>query len=101
MKMRREQAGRRPVVVVSIEAINQLPLVVIVVPGTDGANVHRDFRTNVRVPASESGLPSETVFLCFQVRAVDPRRFPSRPAGQLAPAALAQMEDALRYCIGL
>ncbi len=97
----REQAGRRPVVVVSIGPINQLPLVVIVVPGTDGSNVHRDYPTNVRVPVSDSGLPTETVFLCFQVRALDPRRFSARPAGQLSPAALMQVEDALRYCMGL
>jgi mRNA interferase MazF len=97
----REQAGRRPVVVVSIEAVNRLPLVVIVVPGTDGINVRRDFPTNVRVPASESGLPTDTVFLCFQVRALDPGRFPARPAGQLAPTALTQVEDALRYSMGL
>jgi mRNA interferase MazF len=97
----REQAGRRPVVVVSIEAVNRLPLVVIVVPGTDGSNIRRDHPTNVRVPASESGRPAETVFLCFQVRAVDPRRFPARPTGQLTPAALTQVEEALRYCLGL
>jgi len=46
----REQAGTRPVLVLSIDAINQLPLVVTVV-GTKGANVTRDYPTNVRVPA--------------------------------------------------
>ena len=38
----REQNGRRPVLVVSIDAINSAPLVVTVVPGTEGANVRRD-----------------------------------------------------------
>jgi len=36
----REQAGRRPVLVLSIEAINRLPLVVTVVVGTKGENIH-------------------------------------------------------------
>lgn len=59
----REQMGTRPVLVLSIDAINQLPLVVTVVVGTKGANLTRDYPTNVRVPPAESGLPLETVFL--------------------------------------
>jgi len=34
----REQSGKRPVLVLSIDAINKLPLVVTVVIGTKGAN---------------------------------------------------------------
>ena len=34
----REQAGQRPVLVLSIDAINRLPLVVTVVVGTKGTN---------------------------------------------------------------
>jgi mRNA interferase MazF len=97
----REQAGRRPVLVLSIDAINQAPLVVTVVPGTDGANIRRDFRTNVRVAAAESGLPMETVFLCFQVRALDHSRFPAQPAGHLPPSRMQDVEDVVRYCLGL
>ena len=66
----REQAGSRPVLVLSIDAINRLPLVVTVVVGTKGANVTRDYPTNVRVSPQESGLPMETVFLCFQIRSI-------------------------------
>jgi mRNA interferase MazF len=62
----REQAGVRPVLVLSIDEINRLPLVVTVVVGTKGENISRDYRSNVRVPPHESGLPMETVFLCFQ-----------------------------------
>lgn len=40
----REQAGTRPVLVLSIDAINQLPLVVTVVVGTKGANLSRDYQ---------------------------------------------------------
>lgn len=69
----REQAGQRPVLVLSVNAINRLPLVVTVVVGMKGANISRDYPTNVRVPAAESGLPMETVFLCFQIRSLDPK----------------------------
>lgn len=97
----REQAGRRPVLVLSSDAINRSPLVVTVVPGTDGANIPREYPTNVRILASESGLPTETVFLCFQLRALDPSRFPAQAAGRLPLARMQDIEDAIRYCLGL
>jgi mRNA interferase MazF len=97
----REQAGHRPVLVLSIDAINQLPLVVTVVVGTKGANISRDYPTNVRISAAESGLAMETVFLCFQVRSLDPKRFPDKPAGRVSGETLRQVEEAVRYCLGL
>ncbi len=97
----REQAGQRPVLVVSIDAINQLPLVITVVVGTRGTNITRDYPTNVRVAAAESGLPMETVFLCFQIRSLDARRFPAAPAGKVNGHVLEQIEQAVRYCLGL
>ena len=63
----REQAGNRPVLVLSRDAINRLPLVVTVVVGTKGQNIARDYPTKVRVSSAESGLPIETAFLCFQL----------------------------------
>src|ERR671939_551776 len=84
----REQAGNRPVLVLSIDAINRLPLVVTAVVGTKGENITRDYLTNVRVSTAESGLPMETVFLCFQIRSLDPKRFPAKAAGRLSDAAM-------------
>lgn len=97
----REQAGTRPVLVLSIDAINRMPLVVTVVVGTKGANLARDYPTNVRVPPAESGLPTETVFMCFQLRSLDSSRFLGTPAGRLADAYLVRVDDAVRYCLGL
>jgi len=97
----REQAGQRPVLVLSIDAINRLPLVITVVVGTKGENVTRDYPTNVRLSPAESGLPMETVFLCFQVRSLDPTRFSGPPAGHVPEAAMRRIEEAVRYCLGL
>ena len=97
----REQAGQRPVLVLSINTINKLPLVVTVVVGTKGENISRDYPTNVRVSASDSGLPMETVFLCFQIRSLDAKRFPNNPAGRLPGVTLKKVEEAVRYCLGL
>lgn len=97
----REQAGQRPVLVLSIDAINRLPLVVTVVVGSKGANIARDYPTNVRVAAADSGLPLETVFLCFQLRSLDVSRFPSAPSGKVSGPVLERVEEAVRYCLGL
>jgi mRNA interferase MazF len=97
----REQAGQRPVVVLSIDEINKLPLVVTVVVGTKGENITRDYPTNVRVSPAESGLTIETVFLCFQMRSLDPTRFPEKPSGKPSDDALEKVEIAVAYCLGL
>lgn len=97
----REQAGSRPVLVLSIDPINKLPLVVTVVVGTKGENVSRDYPTNNRISPAESGLSRKTVFLCFQVRSLDPNRFPNSKAGELSNAKMTAIEDAVRYCLGL
>jgi mRNA interferase MazF len=97
----REQAGQRPALVLSIDAINRLPLVITVVIGTKGENMPRDHPTNVRVSSADSGLPMETVFLCFQLRSLDASRFPHSPAGAVGGKILEQIEDTIRYCLGL
>ncbi len=103
----REQQGMRPVLVVSADAINRPPLVVTVVAATDAANLLCDYPTNVRVPARESGLPNDTVFLCFQLRALDPTPFQEprtghvAPVGQLPAARMAEVDTALRAVLGL
>jgi mRNA interferase MazF len=103
----REQAGRRPVLVVSADAINRQPLVVAVVVGTDAKNVPRDYPINVRITTKESGLSIDTVFLCFQLRSLDPARFydpkTHRPnlAGTVPEARMAEIDKALRLVLGL
>lgn len=101
----REQAGYRPVLVVSSDAINLQPLVVTVVVGTDARNVPRDYPTNVRVAAKETGLPMDTVFLCFQVRSIDHSRFfhlethlPNL-AGQMPIQRMADIDQAIKLVL--
>jgi mRNA interferase MazF len=103
----REQAGYRPVLVVSVDAINREPLVITVVVGTSAKNIPRDYPTNVRVTAKETGLPTDTVFLCFQIRSLDPARFldskthRSSPVGTMPPLHMNEVENALRLVLGL
>jgi mRNA interferase MazF len=100
----REQAGKRPVLVVSSDIVNAQPLVVTVVEGTDSKNVSRDYPTNIRVTAAESGLAKDTVFLCFQVRSIDHARFRgslARRVGVLPLARMVEVEGALRRVLVL
>jgi mRNA interferase MazF len=97
----REQAGIRPVLVISVDAINRLPLVITVIVGTKGENVTRDYPINVRISAAESGLPMETVFLCFQLRSLDPSRLGGSAVGQLPGGVMEKVENAVRHCLGL
>lgn len=103
----REQAGYRPVLVVSVGAINRQRLVVTVVVGTDAKNVSRDYPTNIRVTAGETGLPRDTVFLCFEIRSLDPSRFfdptTKRPllAGTVPEKRMEEVNEALKLVLGL
>lgn len=102
----REQRGRRPVLVVSVDAINSQPLVVAVVVGTASRNVPRDYPVNVRFSAAVTGLPEDTVFLCFQIRSLDPARFLdddgiARPAGLVPQQEMTAVDQALRAVLGI
>ena len=103
----REQSGRRPVLVVSSDAINRQPLVITVVVGTDARNVLRDYPTNVRVSAKETGLARDSVFLCFQIRSLDASRFfdckTGRPnlMGAMPPERMREVESALKLVLKL
>ena len=103
----REQSGRRPVVIVSANAINRQPLVVVAVPGTGAERLTEDFPSNVRTTAAETGLTKDTVFLCFHARAIDVARLSDpqsgslRRLGSLPPARMAEVDAALRRVLAL
>jgi mRNA interferase MazF len=103
----REQAGTRPVLIVSDDVINSKPLVVTVVVGSSGDRWPGDYPTNVRVSAAESGLPKETVFLCFQFRSLDHSRFQDASgrtvarAGRLSLERMAVVDRAIKLALCL
>jgi len=103
----REQAGRRPVLVVSADAINRQPLIVTVVVGTKAKNIPHDYPTNVRAKARETGLSQDTVFLCFQMRSLDQARFldpatgQTAPAGMMPPGRMAEVDNAIKLVLAL
>lgn len=76
-------------------------------PRPDAKNEPRDYPTNVRMTVKETGLPRDTVFLCFQGRSLDPARFfdlkTHRPnlAGSVPWARMTEVETALRVVLSM
>jgi mRNA interferase MazF len=95
----REQAGKRPVAVISNDWVKSKPLVVVVIPGTRGSKIKPNCPGNVRVPAGEANLPEETVFLTFQIRALDHSRFRDQPIGHLSQSYLELLDKTLLWAV--
>ena len=70
-----EQAGKRPVLVISRERINQLLPVVNVIPLTSRKSASRTIYPNeVLLPASIAGVKVDSIALCYQIRTLDKSR---------------------------
>ena len=94
---RSEQAGTRPVLVVSREVINQKLPIVAVLPLTRARAGRRVYSTEVLVPAGTAGLPSDSIVMCHQVRTLSTRRLGERCGG----LGEAELRDAVRRSLAL
>ncbi len=95
-----EQAGSRPVVIVSREAINRSSPVVIVVPCTSWTPERRLYPSQVLISEPEGGLTVKTVALCEQVRAITKDRLTDRWGG-LGRVTMERVDRALLIAMDL
>jgi mRNA interferase MazF len=97
-----EQAGKRPVLVISRERINQLLPVVNVIPLTSRKSVSRIIYPNeVLLPAGAAGLKEDSIALCYQVRTLDKSRL-EQELGQLADVRVRQqILEAIQFQVEL
>lgn len=95
-----EQAGTRPVVIVSRDAINRNSPVVIVVPLTGRENKNRILPSHVEIRAGEGGADKDSVALCEQVRAISVARL-QKNIGHLPNDKIAKMNAALKIALDL
>jgi mRNA interferase MazF len=95
-----EQAGLRPVVIVSRDAINRASPVVIVVPCTSWSEGRRVYPSQVVIDAPEGGLRTRSIALGEQLRAISKSRLVDR-WGSLAPTTLRQLDRALLIAMDL
>ncbi len=95
-----KQAGTRPVVIISRDAINAASPVVVVVPVTTLRPGRRVYPSQVVLAAGEGGLSAESVALGEQVRAISTRRLVRR-RGDLSTDALDRLGKALVITLDL
>ena len=95
-----EQAGIRPVVIVSRNAINAASPVVIVVPCTTVREGRRTYPSQVVLRAPEGGLRVDSLALGEQVRALATSRLGPR-WGALSRGTMRALERALLIAMDL
>lgn len=97
-----EQAGKRPVLVISRERINQLLPVVNVIPLTSRKSEKRTIYPNeVLLPVGTAGLRVDSIALCYQVRTLDISRLEDE-IGELTELSLRQrIRQAIRFQLEL
>jgi mRNA interferase MazF len=93
-----EQAGKRPILVISRERLNQVLPVVNVIPLTSRKSVERLIYPNeVLLPAGMAGLDVDSIALCYQIRTLDKSRL-GRNFGEISDGSLRQeIINALRF----
>jgi mRNA interferase MazF len=95
-----EQAGTRPAVIVSRDAINRYSPVIVICPLTDAARVPKLYPSDVKIEAPDGGLTNDSVVLTLQVRAIAKARLVKR-LGKLRPDTMHQIEQALKITLNL
>ena len=94
-----EQAGHRPVLVVSNEEFNQVTSNVTVLPLT--SSQRRLYPSEIRLPAMAAGQPAESLIMAHQIRTISKQRL-GRALGHLSDPALQEaVRDAVREHLDL
>lgn len=94
----REQAGKRPALVVSVNELNHSAAeLVVVLPVTSR---DKGIRSHVEVDEGEAGLSVKSFIKCEDIRSISVRRL-ERRLGAVSSPTLATVEDRLRILLGL
>jgi mRNA interferase MazF len=95
---RREQIGRRPVLVLSADFFNAGPAdLIVVLPLT---STQRDIPLHVKISKGDAGTRNDSAILCETIRSISKDRLISR-WGALSREAIAEVEDRLRILLDL
>lgn len=95
-----EQAGTRPVIIVSRDAINASSRIILAVPCTTYRPQRRIYPSQVLILVPDGGLDKDSVALGEQVRVLAKTRILSL-RGVLSNSALAQIDRALLIALDL
>lgn len=95
-----EQGGRRPVVVVSRDAITKYSPVVIVAPVSSFANFTKIYPSQTVIRAGVGGLSMQSVIMAEQVRTIAKTRL-TKYLGHLPEEAISELDAKLKIALGL
>ena len=95
-----EQAGHRPVVVLSRDSINAYSSVVVIVPATDAQNVKKVYPMHVHLAKGQGGLRMDSIVKTEQIRAIQTSRF-EEYYGRLDSQAIRKIEEAVKITLAL
>lgn len=95
-----EQAGTRPVIVVSRDAINEASPVVVVVPCTTAKAERRIYPSQILLRAHDGGLSADSIALGEQIRALTKTRLRAK-RGTLSAEAMRKLDRALLITLDL
>ena len=94
-----EQGGIRPVIIVQNDRGNRFSPTVICAAMTSRLGKH-DLPTHVWISRADSGLKSDSLVLCEQIRTIEKRRLRER-AGHVGGLALQRVNGALLAAMGM
>jgi mRNA interferase MazF len=69
-----EQAGRRPVLVISNDIVNEILPIVTVIPVSSVKDKFKVYPTEVYLPSEKSALPKDSVAMVHQIRTISKER---------------------------
>lgn len=95
-----EQAGTRPVVVVTRDAINANSPVIVIIPLTDADNPKRIYPSHVWLSMGSGGLRKDSIAKCEQIRAIAVSHLIAL-WGTLTKMQVQQIEQTLRITLAL
>jgi mRNA interferase MazF len=96
-----EQGRTRPIMVISEEEINQVLPVVNVIPLTSMKKDRKIYPNEVFLPSNVTGLPKDSIALCYQIRTLDKTRF-IRKIGEIRDHAFREtIKDTICFQLGI
>ena len=94
----REQAGTRPVLIVSVDGFNRSGAELVI--GVPLTSRPKRVRTHVAIVPPDGGVTVASYAKCEDLRSLSPDRL-LRLMGRVSAGPMAQVEDRLRFLLGL
>jgi len=96
-----EQAGKRPVLVVSVEEVNHALPIVTILSITSVKPGRKVYPTEVYLKAEDTGLPKESIVMAHQIRSISKERLGAKCGNIEEKAIREQIRNVIRTYLDL